>query len=86
MTTAWSWLAHGQPGRAAAANVSACLLWLMSVVAGPWLLAAACRGRWLAWTPNSNVLAVVAVLMATLVLSEWIIRLLASGPGGPWGL
>ncbi|OHB70079.1 MAG: hypothetical protein A2V70_16990 [Planctomycetes bacterium RBG_13_63_9] len=75
MTTSWAHLVRGQPVRAAECNAGGSLLGLLAVVSTPWLLISAARGRWLGWTPNSTVVAWVAVGVVLVTLIGWAIRL-----------
>ncbi|MGD0896692.1 MAG: DUF2752 domain-containing protein [Thermoguttaceae bacterium] len=73
MTTSWAWLVRGRVAEAFRANVGGAMLAAAAMVAAPWLLLSALRGRWLPWTPNSTALgwAGAAVLAVTLLQWAW---------------
>jgi hypothetical protein len=78
MTTSWAHLVRGEPLEALRANVAGALLGLAAVVAAPWMLLAAFRGRWIGWPPRSTLLAYTAVALFAIMLLDWIRRLLAT--------
>jgi hypothetical protein len=77
MTTAWSHLVRGQPIGALRASVSGSLLGALALLAVPWLVISAIRGRWLGWAPEAVAAARVALAVAAITLVEWGVRLLA---------
>jgi hypothetical protein len=77
MTTAWAHLVRGQVAGALRANVGGTLLGLLALLAEPWLLVSAARGRWLVWEPNTTVVAWVLTGIVVVTLIEWSIRMLA---------
>ena len=77
MTTAWAHLMRGQVAGALRANVGGALLGLLALVAEPWLLISAVRGRWFGWVPSSIVLAWVLSGIVVVTLIDWSIRMLA---------
>jgi hypothetical protein len=77
MTTAWSLVMHGRFADAARAHASGTLLAIAALVAGLAALGVAARRRRPAWVPGERAVAGAAVALATLVLVEWMIRLLA---------
>jgi hypothetical protein len=76
MTTSWSHLVRGQLLGSFRANVGGALLGLLSLVAVPWLLVSAVRGRWLGWAPNMDVLAWVLTAIMVVTLIDWGARLM----------
>src|SRR5688572_11699523 len=56
MTTSWAYLTQGDIRRAAGANVGGLLLGVYALVAIPWLLASALRGRWCSLRPSLRLL------------------------------
>jgi hypothetical protein len=75
MTTAWSWSARGDIGRALKANVGGVSTAAMALVAAPWLIASSACGRWLGGRPSSKTLAIAAVGCLVLTLVDWIVRI-----------
>jgi hypothetical protein len=74
-TTAWANLVRGRGREALAANSGATLLGVLCLVAIPWLLWSALRGRWCLWAPNGTTLAWVAVALTAVTLIDWLVRL-----------
>jgi hypothetical protein len=75
MTTSWSHAIRGEWRQAIGCNAGGALLAGMAMVAGPWLLASAIRGRWLVGRPSDRTLAVVATTVIVVTLLDWIYRL-----------
>lgn len=75
MTTSWAHAVRGQFPSAFRSNTGGTLLALLAVIAGPWGVLSAVRGRWL-WVPPSD-LAVAALTLAVLLvtLGDWGVRL-----------
>ncbi|HLA84820.1 MAG TPA: DUF2752 domain-containing protein [Thermoguttaceae bacterium] len=80
-TTAFACLVRGHVGAALRANVGGTVFAGLCVVAGPWLLASAARGRWIAWTPSGPWVAVIAAAIAGVMVMDWVIRLWCGGRG-----
>lgn len=76
MTTAWAHLVRGECVEACRANVGGTLLGLLAMVAGPWLLASAIRGRWLGVWPSRRAAAWILTTVFFVTLIDWIVRLL----------
>jgi Protein of unknown function (DUF2752) len=76
MTTAWAHLVRGEVADAFRANAGGALLGLLALLAEPWLLIAAVRGRWLGWVPRANVLGWVLAGVVVVTLIDWSIRML----------
>jgi hypothetical protein len=76
MTTAWAHLVRGHWVEAMRANVGGALLGLFDVLAVPWLLASAARGRWLGWVPDMNVVAWVIAAIMLVTLIDWAVRMI----------
>jgi hypothetical protein len=47
----------------------------MAMMAGPWLLVSAARGRWLMARPSDRLVAVVATAVIAITLLDWLYRL-----------
>jgi hypothetical protein len=75
MTTSWSHAVRGQWLHAIGSNVGGALLAAMAMVAGPWLLVSATRGRWLVGRPGDRTLAVIASAVIVITLFDWVYRL-----------
>lgn len=77
MTTSWANLVRGRVIAAWKANAGGTLLAMAAIWAAPWLMASAAVGRWVAWTPRSDVAVVVSVLIFVVTLVDWTLRLAA---------
>jgi hypothetical protein len=77
MTTAWAHLMRGEWFDACRANLGGTLLGLLAMVAAPWLLGSAVRGRWLVVAPNGVMAAWVLTPIFVMTLIDWAFRLLA---------
>jgi len=77
MTTSWAHLVRGELIEALRANVGGTLLGMVAMVAVPWLLLSAARGRWLGWTPNSAAAAWIATSIMLVTLIDWSVRLMS---------
>jgi len=75
MTTAWAHLMRGSLRGALGASATGTLLGILAMASVPWMAVAAVRGRWSLWEPTSPAFARLAVVLVTLVLMEWILRL-----------
>lgn len=75
MTTAWSYLMHGQIVPALRANAGGAMLAIAALVGGPWLLASGVRGRWLGPRLAESWLIALAVLILATTLTQWVLRL-----------
>jgi hypothetical protein len=76
MTTAWAYLVHGELLRAFQANCGGVLLAVLDMIAAPWLVISAVRGRWLGWKPNGIVVAYVSTVILVITLAQWVFRLM----------
>jgi len=76
-TTSWAYLVRGRLIEAAQANLGGALLGTLDVIAVPWQLLSALRGRWLGRAPTSTVVAWVATVMFAVMMIEWGVRLIA---------
>ena len=76
MTTAWAHLVRGQVIGALRANVGGTLLAVVAMIAMPWLLGSAARGRWLGMAPNGAVAACISTTILLVILIDWLVRLL----------
>ena len=75
MTTSWSHAVRGQWLQAIGCNAGGALLAAMAMVAGPWLLVSAMRGRWLVGRPGDRTLALIASAVIATTLFDWVYRL-----------
>ena len=76
MTTSWAWLLRGNVGRAVAANAGGALLAMLSVVAAPWMLISAIRGRWFVGLPGDWTFAGIALAVSAVTAGQWIWRMM----------
>jgi hypothetical protein len=76
MTTSWAHAVRGQWVRAVRSNVGGALLAAMTMVAVPWSLLSAIRGRWFRRPPSDRLLATLAILVVVVMLMDWVCRLL----------
>jgi hypothetical protein len=75
MTTSWAWLLRGNVLQALTANTGGTLLAMLSLVAAPWLLISAVRGRWLIGLPSDWSFAAIALVVSAITAGQWIWRL-----------
>lgn len=75
MTTSWAHVVRGQFLQAVKANSGGTLLALIAVVAGPWMVLSAMRGRWFVRGPNEWVAVALAVIVVVVTLVDWGYRL-----------
>ncbi len=75
MTTAWTLLMHGELMRALRANCGGVLLAVLAMVAAPWSMISAVRGRWLMWKPNGTAVGWVSAVILAITLVQWGFRL-----------
>ena len=76
MTTAWACLMRGRVALALGANVGGTLLGIGALLAGPWLLMAAARGRWPVRSPQAHHVAWTGVLVLVVTCIDWVCRLM----------
>jgi Protein of unknown function (DUF2752) len=81
MTTSWALATHGRLWDAVCVHVTGTLLAFAALVVGLGTTIVAARGRRLAWQPSETMVAAAAVVLAGLVLCEWIVRLLSQSGG-----
>jgi hypothetical protein len=77
MTTAWAYLMRGEWTAAAQANLGGMLLGVLALAAAPWLLGSAACGRWLGISPSGKQAVSIAVVILSVTLIQWLLRLLA---------
>ncbi|MBN2578526.1 MAG: DUF2752 domain-containing protein [Pirellulales bacterium] len=75
MTTSWAHLVRGEVLAAVHANCGGLLLGVLAMLAVPWSLVSAWRGRWTGWTPRDTVAGWVATGLLVLILLQWAWRL-----------
>jgi hypothetical protein len=75
MTTAWSHMVRGQVASAVRANSGGALLALAAMVAGPWFVGSAARGRWLISPPRDMVLIGAGLTVVIVTIVDWTLRL-----------
>jgi Protein of unknown function (DUF2752) len=76
MTTAWAHLVRGEWLDACRSNSGGALLGVLAMVAAPWLLGSALRGKWLGAAPSERAAAWVSAIVLLVTLTDWAIRLL----------
>lgn len=74
MTTSWAHLMDGQPLRAVQANFGGAILAIGAMVAAPWMLAAAIRGRFTPQRPSDLTIAGLTMAIAAVTLAQWAFR------------
>lgn len=79
MTTSWSHAVRGHWIAAIRANAGGALLAATAMLAAPWLLLSAVRGRWLFGRPGDRTMAAVACVLIAATLLDWIYRLATQG-------
>jgi hypothetical protein len=77
MTTSWAHLVRGNVVGAFRANAGGALLAMLAIVAVPWLLASARRGKWIGVLPNGVVAACISTTILVVILIDWVVRLLS---------
>lgn len=77
MTTAWSHALRGQWPSAFRANAGGALLAAWALLAAPWMLASAARGRWIVRPPAEWMVAAAALVVVGVTLVDWYVRLRA---------
>jgi hypothetical protein len=75
MTTSWAHAMRGQLPSAVRSNVGGTLLAGIALLAGPWTLASAVRGRWLWGVPSDMTLAAIAITIILVTLVDWCVRI-----------
>jgi hypothetical protein len=75
MTTAWANMVRGNLMAALSANTGGALLAVLAVVASPWMIISAVRGRTVGRIPRDSVLAAGAGFVALITLADWAVRL-----------
>lgn len=76
MSTAWAHVVRGQVVGAFRANAGGALSALVALLAEPWLLISAVRGRWSGWVPDATVLAWIGSGIVVVALIDWAVRML----------
>jgi hypothetical protein len=77
MTTAWAHTVRGQLWQAAQANCGGMLLAVLAILAAPWLLAGAVRGRWPGGALSPRVAITLMLCVAGVTVLDWSLRLLS---------
>jgi hypothetical protein len=77
MTTSWAHLMRGQWLDACRANAGGALLGVLAMIAAPWLLGSAFRGKWLIAAPSERAAAWVCAIVLLVTMTDWAIRVLA---------
>lgn len=76
MTTAWSHAVRGHWLRAAECNTGGAVLAALAMSVGPWLLAAAARGKWfLVGPPPEWAMAALGLGFLAITFIDWFVRL-----------
>ena len=76
MTTSWAWLLRGEVRRALAANAGGTMLAALSVLAIPWMLVSAARGRWFGGMPSDWAMVAIAGTIGLIAALQWGWRLM----------
>ena len=74
MTTSWSYLMNGEVANSARVNFGGFLLALACIIAVPWFLLTAIRGKWVVVRLNENWLLVCLISWLALTLLDWVER------------
>jgi hypothetical protein len=77
MTTAWAFAVRGRLPSAVAANSGGALLAVLALLAAPWSLVSALRGRWLGGAPAPHVVLMLMLSVVGVTLLDWTVRLIA---------
>ncbi|MCC6124234.1 MAG: DUF2752 domain-containing protein [Pirellulales bacterium] len=80
MTTSWAHLVRGEILASCRANAGGALLGMLAILAVPWSLATAIRGRHFAWTPSGSSTPWIAGGILGIVLLQWGCRLIMRLP------
>jgi hypothetical protein len=75
MTTSWSCLLRGRIGAALAANAGGTLLAIAAIAGGPWLVGSSLVGRWLGGIPREGWVLAFGILVVTVTLVQWTLRI-----------
>jgi hypothetical protein len=73
-TTAWAHVLNGEWAAAARSNLAGTLAAGMALIASPWLLASAARGRWLVVGATPRGLLATASALAVVAVLDWLGR------------
>ena len=69
---------HGEFSKAFQASGGGVLLAFLAVVAAPWLMISAIRGRWLGYKPNGKAMAYISTVVIAILFVQWGFRLLGN--------
>ena len=75
MTTAWAYAVRGRIREAVTANAGGAAACGLAVLAGPWLVVSAARGRWLWIRPTLRLGLGMGTALAVLTVLDWTRRL-----------
>ena len=75
MTTSWAHVVRGQIVSALRANVGGALLAALAIVATPWSLISAGRGRWAWGPPRERTVVTVATVLVLVTIVDWMARI-----------
>ena len=76
MTTSWALFTQGRPLDALSTHATGTLLAIVALVTGLGAIIVAVQGKRLAWQPGEAMAAGMGLVIAGLVLCEWVFRLL----------
>ena len=76
MTTSWAYLMHGRPLAALRSNSGGVVLCVMALLAAPWMLISALRGRWVIAIPSDAWLVLGLGTFVVVTITDWLVRLL----------
>ena len=76
MTTSWSYLVRGQVLSALASNTGGTLLGVLALLAAPWMVISALRGKWFLGIPSEPLVLSALGAFVVVTLADWLVRLL----------
>ncbi len=76
MTTSWSYLVRGRVLSALASNTGGTLLGAIAMLAAPWLVISALRGKWFLGIPSEPWVLATLGAFVVVTLVDWVIRLI----------
>ncbi len=76
MTTSWSYLVRGRVLSALASNTGGTLLGVLALLAAPWMVISALRGKWFLGIPSEPLVLSALGAFVVVTLADWLVRLL----------
>ncbi len=74
MTTSWSYLVRGRVLSALASNTGGTLLGVIALLATPWMLISALRGKWFLGIPSEPWVLATLGAFVVVTLVDWVVR------------